>query len=161
MNRETWLNELAALMAPRFEALGHPLPPFRVSIGFTSSGANGHAVGECWDKQTTPDERFTILISPAEGASLAIAAILNHELIHAAVGLRAGHQGAFATMMAATGMERPFTQSRPGPAFSEWVQPFIAQLGDIPHSPLMVRKPGTRVRRVKRDGGGMMLAPRR
>ena len=41
MNRETWLNEMAALMAPRFEELGFPLPKFRVSIGFTSVGDFG------------------------------------------------------------------------------------------------------------------------
>lgn len=159
MNRETWLNELAALMAPRFEELGYPLPPFRVSIGFTSTGANGGANGECWDKRTTPDERFTILISPAEATSLAIAAILNHELIHAAVGLKEGHKGAFAKMMAATGMERPFTYSKPGAAFREWVQPFIDQLGEIPHAPLIVRQAATRVKLIKRGGGGIVPAP--
>lgn len=159
MNREAWLNDLAALMAPRFEELGHPLPPFRVSIGFTSTGAYGRANGECWDKLTTPDERFTILISPAEASSLAIAAILNHELIHAAVGLKEGHKGAFAAMMAATGMERPFTTSRPGKEFGDWVQPFIDQLGEIPHAPLMVRQPATRVKLIKRDGGGVVAAP--
>lgn len=159
MNRETWLNDLAALMAPRFEELGYPLPTFLVSIGFTSTGAYGRAVGECWDKQTTTDGHFTILITPAEAASLAIAAILNHELIHAAVGIKEGHQGTFAKMMAATGMERPFTQARPGKAFSEWVQPFIDQIGEIPHAPLIVRQTATRKKLIKRDGGGIMPAP--
>lgn len=158
MNRETWLNELAALMAPRFEELGHPLPPFRVSIGFTSTGAYSRANGECWDKLTTPDERFTILISPAEALSLKIAAILNHELIHAAVGLKEGHKGAFAAVMAATGMERPFTQSNPGEGFGDWVQPFIDRLGEIPHAPLMIRQPTTRTKLIKREGGGIVPA---
>lgn len=156
MNRETWLNELATLMAPRFEELGHPLPPFRVSIGFTSSGMNGGANGECWDKRTTADERFTILISPAEASSMAIAAILNHELIHAAVGLKEGHKGAFAVMMKATGMERPFTTSTPGDAFRQWAQPLIDKLGDIPHSPLVIRQAQTRAKLVKREGGGLV-----
>lgn len=157
MNRETWLNALAELMAPRFEELGHPLPPFLVSIGFTSTGMHGGANGECWDKRTTADERFTILISPAEATSMAIAAILNHELIHAAVGLKEGHKGAFAKVMQATGMERPFTTSKPGPAFVAWVQPLIDQLGDIPHSPLVVRQAQTRAKLVKRKGDGVAL----
>lgn len=156
MNRETWLNALAERMAPRFAELGHPLPPFRVSIGFTSTGLGGKANGECWDKRTTPDERFTILISPAEATSQAIAAILNHELIHAAVGLAEGHKGAFATMMARTGMERPFTCSKPGPDFLAWIQPFVDELGDIPHSPLITREPERRQRVVQRKGGGVV-----
>lgn len=156
MNRETWLNEMAALMSPRFEQLGHPLPAFRVSIGFTSQGIGGSANGECWDKRTTADERYTILIHPAEASSMAIAAILAHELNHAAVGLREGHKGKFAVMMKAMGFERPFTCSKPGPEFVEWVQPLIDKLGDIPHSPLVVRQAQTRVKLVKREGGGVV-----
>lgn len=157
MHRETWLNELAKLMAPRFEQLGYPLPKFRVSIGFTSRGVSGNANGECWDKRTTPDEHFTILISPAEATSISIAAILNHELIHAAVGLKEGHKGKFAEMMKATGMQRPFTCSKPGDAFKAWVNPLIETLGDIPHAPLTVRQEHTRAKLVKRNGGGVDL----
>lgn len=154
MNRETWLNKLAEKLAPRFDELGHPLPKFRVSIGFTSVGANGGANGQCWSDACAEDKHFTIFISPSEGTSIAIAAILNHELIHAAVGLKEGHKGKFATMMNATGMKRPFTCSIPGDAFKEWVQPFIAELGEIPHSQLNVRGPG-KVKLFKKDGGGM------
>jgi hypothetical protein len=39
-NRESWLNRVAAGMAPLFEALESPLPSrVRVAIGFTSRGA--------------------------------------------------------------------------------------------------------------------------
>lgn len=154
MNRETWLNQMAALMAPRFTELGFPLPKFRVSIGFTSVGANGGANGQCWSDSCTEDKHFTIFISPAEGTSLAIAAILNHELIHAAVGLKEGHKGKFVSMMKSTGMKRPFTCSIAGDDFAAWVKPFIDQLGEIPHSQLMVR--GTdKLKLFKKDGGGM------
>lgn len=154
MNRETWLNALANKMAPRFDELGYQLPKFRVSIGFTSVGANGGANGQCWSDACTEDKHFTIFISPAESTSIKIAAILNHELIHAAVGLAEGHKGKFAAMMKATGMERPFTCSIPGEAFAAWVEPFIAELGEIPHAQLMVRGPG-KVKLFKKDGGGM------
>lgn len=154
MNRETWLNEMAALMAPRFEELGHPLPKFRVSIGFTSLGANGGANGQCWSDICTEDKHFTIFIAPSEATSMAIAAVLNHELIHAAVGLREGHKGKFAEVMKATGMQRPFTCSVPGDEFKEWVQPFIDQLGEIPHAPLKVLGEGN-VRLFKKEKGGI------
>lgn len=157
MNRETWLNELASKMAPRFEELGHPLPKFRVSVGFTSSGANGGANGECWSDVCTDDAHYTIFISPAEATSMAIAAILNHELIHAAVGLKEGHKGAFAGMMKSTGMVRPFTSSVPGDVFKAWVRPFIDALGEIPHAQLKVRGSG-KVKLFKKEGGGIDAA---
>ena len=41
-NRESWLNAVAAGMAPLFEALDAPLPDrVRVAIGFTSRSAKG------------------------------------------------------------------------------------------------------------------------
>lgn len=156
MNRETWLNLLAQKLAPRFEELGHPLPPFRVSVGFTSGGMNSRANGECWNKSTSADNHYTIFISPGEGSTIQIAAILNHELIHAAVGLDQGHKGNFAKVMQATGMGRPFTSSVPAPGFVEWVEPFIKELGDIPHCPLTWRIEGTKERQVKRDAGGVV-----
>lgn len=160
MNRETWLNQLAQKLAPRFEELGYTLPPFRVSVGFTSGGMNSRANGECWNKSTSADAHYTIFISPGEGSTVQIAAILNHELIHAAVGLDQGHKGNFAKVMQATGMGRPFTSSVPAPGFVEWVEPFIKELGDIPHCPLSWRQEGGgKQRRVKRDAGGVVELP--
>lgn len=154
MNRETWLNELAALMAPRFAELGFPLPKFRVSVGFTSLGANSAANGQCWADSCTDDKHFTIFISPAEKSSMSIAAILNHELIHCAVGIKEGHKGKFAQMMKQTGMQRPFTSSIAGDGFQAWVQPFIDKLGEIPHSPLKLRNE-TAVKLFQKVGGGI------
>jgi hypothetical protein len=157
MNRETWLNQLANKMAPRFEELGFPLPKFRVSIGFTSVGANGGANGQCWSDACTDDKHYTIFISPSEATSMDIAAILNHELIHAAVGLKEGHKGKFAAMMKDTGMARPFTHSIAGEGFKAWVQPFIDELGAIPHAQLKVRGTG-KEKLFKKEGGGMDAA---
>lgn len=159
MNRETWLNQMAQKLAPRFEELGYPMPKFRVSVGFTSGGMNSRANGECWNKSTSADEHYSIFISPGEGSTVQIAAILNHELIHAAVGLDQGHKGNFAKVMQATGMGRPFTSSVPAAGFVEWVQPFIDELGEIPHCPLTWRQEGGRERRVKRDAGGVVDLP--
>lgn len=54
-NRESWLNRVALGMAPLFEALDAPLPArVRVAIGFTSRGAKGKAIGECWDIRSGP-----------------------------------------------------------------------------------------------------------
>src|SRR3546814_6354099 len=55
-NRDSWLNRVARGMAPLFEALDAPLPSrVRVAIGFTSRGAKGKAIGECWDNRLSAD----------------------------------------------------------------------------------------------------------
>ena len=46
-------------MAPLFEALAAPLPaPVRVASGFTSAGAKGKAIGECWDNWLSAGGQF-------------------------------------------------------------------------------------------------------
>ena len=63
--RESWLNAVALGMAPLFEALDAPLPDrVRVAIGFTSRGAKGKAIGECWDNRLSADGHFEIFIRP-------------------------------------------------------------------------------------------------
>lgn len=138
MNRETWLNAMAAKMLPKFAELGMKVPPFRVAVGFTSSGKSMQIAGECWHSSTSADNRFEILISPIRGSEETdrIAATLCHEMIHAAVGFECGHKGEFLKMALAMGLQRPVTHSNPGPAFFEWVAPFIAELGPIPHAKL-------------------------
>jgi hypothetical protein len=138
MNRETWLNNLANLMAPRFEELDHPLPKFHVSIGFTSGGQHGKASAECWHSSRSADKAFQIFISPVRDETLAIAGSLAHELTHAAVGFDCGHKGDFAKVMKALGFVAPLTSSTRGEAFVQWVQPFLDQLGPIPHARLGV-----------------------
>jgi hypothetical protein len=138
MNRETWLNAMAAKMLPRFEELGMKVPPFRVAVGFTSSGKSMQVAGECWHSSTSADNRFEILISPIRGReeSDRIAATLAHELIHASVGFDCGHKGDFLKMALAIGFQRPVTHNNPSPEFLAWVAPFIAELGPIPHAKL-------------------------
>ena len=151
-NRETWLNNLAAKMAPRFEELGWPLPPFRVSIGFTSSGRVSHVGGECWHKSRSADSRFEILIAPHQAEPMAVAAILAHELAHAAVGFQHKHKGDFAKCVSVLGLVRPFTSSVPGDVFKAWAQPFRDELGALPHAALMFDRAASAPRPANDNG---------
>jgi hypothetical protein len=84
-------------MAPMFEQLGAPLPAqLRIAIGFTSSGRRSRSIGECWDNQCSADRHFEIFIRPDLSESkdpmpMQVAAVLGHELVHAAVGIAACH----------------------------------------------------------------------
>lgn len=151
-NRETWLRSLAALMAPRFTELGRPIPPFRVGIGFTGGGRGSRANGEAWDSKASADGHFEIFITPDTSDPVQAAAILCHELIHTAVGFKHGHKGDFAAMMKTLGMDRPYTTSTPGDSFKEWVAPFLAELGEMPHGSLMYRQ-AEEVRKARKGRG--------
>ncbi len=65
-----------------------------------------------------------------------VAALLVHELNHAAVGFKEGHTGKFALIMKAFGMTRPFTSTVPTDVFREWVKPLLEQVGPLPHARL-------------------------
>jgi len=150
-NRETWLNDIAALMAPRFAELGHPLPSFRVSVGFPSAGMNSKAVGECWNKSASADQHFEIFLRPDRADPLNVAATLAHELVHTAVGLREGHKGNFAKVALALGFTRPLTHTSENETLAAWIKPMIEAVGPMPHAPLQWRQGSG----VKRGGGGM------
>jgi hypothetical protein len=81
-------------MSQRLEA---PLPAqLRIAIGFTPSDRRSRNIGECWDNGCSQDRHFEIFIRPDLGESkgllpMQIAAIRGHELVHAAVGVIAGH----------------------------------------------------------------------
>lgn len=139
MNRETWLNAMADKMRPRFEELGFPLPKFRVAVGFTSAGKVSDIGGECWHNGNSADRVFEIFISPITDDVMEITAILAHELTHAAVGFDCKHKGNFAKVMLALGMLRPMTESVAGQDFKSFAQPFIEELGPLPHAKLSWR----------------------
>lgn len=140
--RESWLNAVAQGMAPLFEALDAPLPDrVRVAIGFTSRGAKGKAIGECWDNRLSADGHFEIFIRPdlahaPDAMPAQIAAILAHELVHAAVGIAAGHGRAFKRIAVGLGLVGPMRATTPGDAFLSAIAPILSAAGPLPHARL-------------------------
>lgn len=157
MNRETWLNQLAKKLAPRFEELGHPLPKFRVSIGWPSSGKDAPVTGECWDSSVSGDQHFEIFLNPGRDDDIAVACTLIHELVHAAVGLQEGHKGNFAKVALALGFQRPLTQAQQPEQLLSWLNPILEQIGKLSHAAIRHSKNGGI--RVKRAGGGVVPSP--
>lgn len=139
MNRETWLNLLAEKMAPRFVELEKPIPRFRVAVGWTSAGKSSKVGGECWHSSNSSDGVFEVLVAPILDDSMHVAAVLAHELSHAAAGFKHGHKGDFAKLVSDLGMVKPFTQSVAGPSFEAWVKPFLDELGPLPHAKINLR----------------------
>lgn len=154
MNRETWLNQMADLMRPRFEELGFPIPKFRVATGFTSGGQRSNAAGECWNAHCSEDQAFEIFIAPDRIDPDEVCGILAHELTHAAVGFEHGHKGDFAKVCKSLGLIGPMTATAPGPAFQVWIKPFLENLGTLPHARLKYdRAPIAESKHDPRDPG--------
>ena len=147
------LNGVAAGMAPLFEALGAPLRErVRMAIGFTSAGRRSRAIGECWDNRRSADGHFEIFIRPdlahaPDAMSAQIAAILAHELVHAAVGIKTGHGKSFTLIVLGLVLVGPMRTTTPGEAFLAAVAPILAAAGPLPHARL--------------DTGGLTTAPRK
>ena len=134
--REEWLNEVARQMSPWFDNLGKSLPRYRLAIGFPSTGNRGKRIGECWSADCSADSTHEILIRPDLDDPVEVAAVLAHELIHAAVGLECGHKRPFAKVAKAIGLEGKMTATVPGEAFKQAVTPILANVGPLPHARL-------------------------
>jgi hypothetical protein len=117
-NRESWLNRVAAGMAPLFEALESPLPSRARGDRLHQQRRKGKAIGECWDNRLSADGHFEIFIRPdlahaPDAMPAQIAAILAHELVHAAVGIPAGHGKAFKRVALGLGLVGPMRATTP------------------------------------------------
>jgi hypothetical protein len=154
MNREQWLNEAAAKMkgwvmdAPGGEDYPDPL----VSVGFPKGSRGGganNAIGQCWDKSVSGDkERAHIFIIPTMVDPKEILAVLLHELVHASVGTKCGHKGAFKTCAVGVGLEGKMTATVAGEFLGLKLELLSRELGEYPHPGLEVPKRGSKGSRL-------------
>ncbi len=147
--REEWLHAVSEKMAPAFAHHGHPIPDrvrfrsvditsaLRLAIGHTSRGPRG------------ADESFEIFIDPRSDDPVIVASILTHELIHAAVGLKAGHNGAFKDLALTLGLAGKMTATVPGQKFEAWIGPIIEAVGPLPHARLIPGSPNSLPKKQK------------
>lgn len=138
-NREAWAQAFmqARLTMTAFLDAGAPIPRnVRIGVGWTSKGMRAKAIGECYSTACSRDGSFEIILSPHLEDAHVVAAILTHELVHAAVGLECGHKGAFAKAARGVGLEGKLTATHGGEAFLAWAGPVLEALGPYPHATL-------------------------
>jgi hypothetical protein len=143
--REDWLNQLAnAFMAEIVERCGLSFPPVRVTCGFPSRGGEmggkSRVRGQCWSAEASEDNHAEIFISPVEADAETVAAILAHELVHAAIP-EAAHGKPFQKAMRALGHIAPFTSAIPVDEFWAWARPLLSEVGAYPHAMLVAMRP--------------------
>ena len=100
-----------------------------------------------------------IFISPKLAQPLRVADVLVHELVHVAVGIDAGHRGAFAACARKIGLAGKLTSTHAGPDLVALLTPILEQLGPYPHAPLNesgspVKRQGTRMLKIECPGCG-------
>ena len=156
MTRESWFGNLAELFKPQFEQLGSPLPEkLRISTGFPSQRPLAQArrtIGECWPISASADGYIEIFISPVLSNSIEVGATVLHELVHAAIGTKYGHQSPFRRVALGIGLRGPMRSTHAGDELRERLNAVIAELGPYPHGKLNAhqrKKQGTRLLKVE------------
>lgn len=161
MNREAWLHEFAARLAPMFDAAGFPLKleKVRLSVGFPKGGKGVRkSIGQCWSNKASADGFTQIFVSPILGTAREVDHVLTHELVHHVVGLECGHKGDFATLARALGLAGKLTATTAGDELRIKLDAITAAIGPYPHGALNpsegVKKQATRMLKLTCDGCG-------
>lgn len=150
IKRQSWLERAVRELRPVFTRAGYDVPAeVRVSVGWPrGSHGKGPAIGQCWDKSASTDKHNEIFISPALKHGEQILGVLRHELVHATVGCKEGHKGAFKQCAIAVGLEGKMTATTCGKEAADWGLLFIHRWGKYPGGALnddKRKKQGTRL----------------
>jgi hypothetical protein len=103
-----------------------------VSLGWPKRAGVCGAIGECWAPTASSDEYFEVFISPAIESGVEIVATLAHELVHASVGLAAGHGKLFKRCAHAIGLTGTMRATVIGVGLADWIGDFIHRAGPYP-----------------------------
>jgi hypothetical protein len=138
VTREAWLVALAERLRPRFEAVEAPVPAeVRLSCGWPSKGATAsrnRRIGECWAGRCSADGTREVFISPTLADPVEVAAVVVHELVHAAGYM--GHGRDFGKVARALGLTGKMTATVAGEALLADLATITSELGPYPHATL-------------------------
>jgi hypothetical protein len=151
--REAWLNAAATELGGLFALNSLPLPSYRVSCGFPSTGGTRSKnkttmrLGECHSALNSADAHVEIYIHPELSDPVKVMEVLAHELCHAAVGVAEGHGAKFKRIANAIGLTGPMRSTVGSDAFKATIRPWIVDLGPYPHASLVLstKKQSTRM----------------
>ena len=150
--REGWLKSAMILLDQKFfGGQGHELPAqVKCSCGFPKYGS-GKAIGQCWDHVVSTNGTYEMFICPTQDNPLRVLDILLHEMIHACVGIKAGHKKPFKKLATAFGLEGKMTATYVTEGTPLWQQlkEIADQLGPYPHAALVpAKKPSRQPKRI-------------
>ena len=139
LTREGWLLNAVDLERDVFKLLGYNVPKnINVSCSFCSKG-NGEknaTLGECWTSETSADDKFNIFITPKIDDKWNVLDILTHEIVHATVGIKQGHNKVFRKCATAVGLEGKMTCTEGKEKYKKLHAEVFKLLPDYPHGKL-------------------------
>lgn len=141
--REGWLLAAVDLARPLFKDKGYTVPDVRVSIGWPSVkalSAKNKRIGEAWCKSAASDKVAQIFITPwleeKPNDKQGILPTLVHELVHATVGNKEGHNKVFGKCARSIGLEGKLTATVAGKELLDLCVVWHEKLGAFPHGKL-------------------------
>jgi len=162
MTREEWLLKAMTELKPTFLETGAEIPEkVRVTCGWPINGgrAKKRVTGECWPAKKSKDGHFEIFIAPTLADPIKVLGTLVHELVHAAVGLEAGHKAPFRHAATALGLEGKMTATTVGEELHARLHTLAEKLGDYPHAeidPTQKKTQSTRMLKIECPNCGWM-----
>lgn len=139
-SREDWLNAAVRQLRPIFFERGYIVPEkIRVSCGFPPGvRRDGRAIQQCSTAFNSSDDHWEIFVSPMLDDPVRVLGALTHDLVHATVGLKAGHRRPFGQCAGAMGLESPWVATRESESFKASIaRPVLRAIGvDYPHTKL-------------------------
>jgi hypothetical protein len=147
--REAWLAHAMTLIEPKFKAHNYTVPETKAACGFAPGARGGKALGVCVSPKASAKGFTEIWISPTEADPVKVLGVLVHEMVHAAVGVEAGHGKAFKLCCDKLGLEGKATAALPGAQLRHWlVAEVLPMIGGYPHAAVDLnarKKQGTRM----------------
>jgi len=137
-------------MSEAFQAKGYSIPQrIRYACSWPAGQRGGKRIlGQCVAPQASADGSTEVYVVPTLDKPDMVLGVLMHELVHAAVGVEAGHGPAFKQACSKLGLEGPARQALPGAKLKAWLADIAAALGPYPHGAVNLdarKKQGTRM----------------
>jgi len=137
LTREEWLHAAAGLMTgDLFKPAGYVVPRLHVSVSFPwrPRGSGNSTIGQCFDASVSADGLCHLFIHPQLNDTSRVCDVLAHEIVHAVVGVAAGHKRPFAECATAIGLTGHMTATVASDSFKAWVsRRVVGLLGPYPH----------------------------
>lgn len=150
--REGWLTAGMRLLDKEFFTNCEHKLPEQVQVGCGFPRGVPRAIGVCYSKSHSSNETIQMFICPTRDEPVDVLQILLHEMIHAAVGHKAGHRGPFRVVAKSFGMAGKMTSTyaEKGSELEARLIRVAEALGPYPHAAMRLQraanKPGKWVR---------------
>ena len=138
--RQRWLERVVIHLRQHFHECWWNVPDnIKVSVGIPK-GMHGSkkAIGQCWSDKASSDGFYEIFSSPELGKEVEVIATMAHELVHATVGIEAGHKGKFKQCAIAIGLAGKMTATVAGDGLIPVINKIISMVGPYPAGKLNI-----------------------